>query len=374
MNLPPFKLERYFAEYEFATRYLLSSSDCDGLALRDLLGLADGETRALWDDLTLGYTESAGHPLLRAEIAGLYQGITPADCLVVVPEEGIYIALNSILRPGDHVICTYPGYQSLYELAAGLGCEVTRWQPDEASGWKFDLDFLERSIRPDTKLLIVNFPHNPTGYLPSRADYQRIVDLARQHQLYLFSDEMYRFLEYDPATRLPSACELYERAVTLFGMSKTFGLAGTRLGWVVTRDAELYAKMAAFKDYTTICSTAPGEILSLIALRARESIIARHQARLKRNLALLDSFFADYPDRFTWVRPTAGTIAFPRYLGSQNTSDFCRQVVREASILLLPSAVYDYDDRHFRLGFGRENMPEALEKFREYLETGLGIS
>ena len=373
MTLPPFKLERYFAEYEFATRYLLSSSDCDGLAQRELLSMADSETQALWDHLTLGYTESTGHPLLRQEIARLYQGIAPGECLTVVPEEGIYIAMHSILQKGDHVICTFPGYQSLYQVAAGLGCEVTRWMPDEASGWTFDVDFLEPSIRQDTKLVIVNFPHNPTGSLPARADYERIIDLARRHHLYLFSDEMYRFLEYDPADRLPSACEQYERAVTLFGMSKTFGMAGVRLGWVVTRDADLYARMAAFKDYTTICGSAPSEILSIIALRAKEKIIAMHLARLQRNLGLLDRFFADFRDLFEWVRPKAGTIAFPRYKGTQSTLDFCQQVVQEASIMLLPSAVYDYDNRHIRLGFGRENMPEALEKLRGYLETRHGF-
>ena len=231
---------------------------------------------------------------------------------MVVPEEGIYIALNSILQAGDHVICTFPGYQSLYEVAQGLGCQVTRWEPEEQHGWRFDPDFLEKNIRPNTRLVIVNFPHNPTGSYPSIEDYQKIVDLARKNDLYLFSDEMYRFLEYDPALKLPSACEVYEKAVSLFGMSKTFGMAGARIGWLVTKDAGLYQKMAAFKDYTTICSSAPSEILSIIALRSKEVIIGRHLARIKRNLALLDAFFEEFGDRFAWVKPKAGTIAFPR--------------------------------------------------------------
>lgn len=369
MKLNPFKLERYFARYEFSSRYLLSSSDCDGWLQKDLLALADDETRKLWDNLALGYTESLGHPLLRAEIAGLYSGIDPEECLVVTPEEGIFIALNAILERGDQVICTFPGYQSLYEIAAGIGCEVTQWKPEEEHGWRFDPDFLEEQIRPNTKLIIVNFPHNPTGYLPPQEDYQRIIDLARKHDLYLFSDEMYRFLEYNPQVRLPSACERYEKAISLFGMSKTFGLAGARLGWVITRDADLFAKMAAFKDYTTICSSAPSEILSLIALRARQTIIDRHLARLERNLGLLDQFFAEQHERFEWVRPRAGTIAFPRLKGNRDAADFCRKVVAEANIMLLPSTVYDFDNRHFRLGFGRENMPKALEKLVTYLKS-----
>lgn len=369
MNLKPFKLERYFAKYEFSVKYLLSSSDCDGLLQSSLLEMADDKTKKLWDNLTLGYTESLGHSLLREEIAKLYQGITMNDCLVIVPEEGIYIALNSILQKGDHIICTFPSYQSLYEIAEGIGCEVTKWEPEEEKGWRFNPEFLEKNIKSNTKLIIVNFPHNPTGYLPSKEDYQKIIELARKNNLYLFSDEMYRFLEYNKDDRLPSACEAYDKAISLFGMSKTFGLAGARIGWVVTKDKDLYTKMATFKDYTTICSSAPSELLSVIALRAKNEIIAKHLARIKRNIELLDSFFEEYKDRFEWVKPKAGTICFPKLKGTMNTLDFCQKVVKEANIMLLPSTVYDYDDRHFRLGFGRENMPEVLEKFREYLKS-----
>ncbi len=365
--MKPFHLERYFARYEFSARWLLSSSDCDGLPLTDLLAMADAETRALWDHLTLGYTESLGHPLLREEIAGLYSGITPDQCLVATPEEGIFIALNTLLRPGDHMICTFPGYQSHYELAEGLGCHVTRWLPEEEHGWRFNPDFLEQAIQPNTRLVLVNFPHNPTGAHPSRDDFQRMVEICRRHNLMLFSDEMYRLLEYDPAHRLPAACEVYEKAISLFGMSKTFGLAGLRIGWLVTPDADALARMAAYKDYTTICSSAPSEILSIIALRAREQIINRHLARIGRNLKLLDGFFEEFSGRFQWIKPLAGTIAFPRLTAGAGALDFCQRVVSEANIMLLPSTVYDYDDAHFRIGFGRENLPEALERLSGYL-------
>ena len=318
--------------------------------------------------MKLGYTESLGHPLLRKEVAGLYKGVSDEDCLIITPEEGIFIALNSILEKGDNVICTFPGYQSLYEIAKGLGCEVTKWYPEEESGWRFNPDFLEQNIKPNSKLVIINFPHNPTGYIPSKEDFQRIVDIARKNNLYLFSDEMYRFLEYNEDDRLPSACEVYDKAISLFGMSKTFGMAGVRIGWVITNNKELYSKMATFKDYTTICSSAPSEILSLIALINREKIVENHLNRIKRNLALLDKFFEKYSSRFEWVKPKAGTIAFPKIKGDFNSLDFCQKIVKEANIMLLPSTVYDYDDKHFRLGFGRENMPEALQKLEEYLD------
>ncbi|MBM3138382.1 MAG: pyridoxal phosphate-dependent aminotransferase, partial [Chloroflexi bacterium] len=203
---------------------------------------------------------------------------------------------------------------------------------------------------------------------PEKGDYEMIVDLARKNNIHLFSDEMYRFLEYDGNDRLPSACEMYEKAISLFGMSKTFGMAGVRIGWLVTRDKSLYQSMASFKDYTTICSSAPSEILSIIALRSRQEIIDRHISRIGRNLGLLDEFFARHQDQLEWVRPKAGTIGFPRLKGEINSLEFCQNVIRAANIMLLPSTVYDFDDRHFRLGFGRENMPEALARFEEYLQ------
>lgn len=367
MKFRPFKLERYFVPYEFSARYLLSCSDCDGLVLKDLLELADDEMKKSWENLTLAYTESPGNILLRKEVAKLYAGIDHNRVLIVTPQEGILIALNTILNKGDHVISTFPGYQSLYEIAESIGCEVTKWQPNEANGWKFEVKFLQQNIRPSTRLIIINFPHNPTGYIPPIDDFREIIQLAQKYNIHIFSDEMYRLLELHNDDRLPSACELYDKAVSLFGMSKTFGMAGVRIGWLVVKNKQLYQEMEKYKDYTTICSNAPGEILSIIALRAKDSIIGGHMIRIKRNLSLLDVFFDSHKDLFTWVRPRAGTIGFPKIKKDIKASEFCLKVVNEAGIMVLPSTVYDYDNKHFRIGFGRENLPEALQKFDEYL-------
>jgi len=372
MHITPFKLERYFARYEFNTRYLLSSSDCDGLGIQELLGMADEECRVLWEELRLGYTESAGHPLLREEIAKHYTGIHAEDVLVAVPEEGILIAMQSLLQAGDHIICTFPGYQSLYQVAESLGCQVTRWLPSEEQGWRFDPQFFEENLRANTRLLVINFPHNPTGCLPNRADFERILEIARAHDLYLFSDEMYRGLEHQPSLRLPSACETYEKALTLSGMSKVYGLAGLRIGWLVCCEPELRQRLAAWKDYTTICSSAPSEVLALIGLRSGEHIIERHQTRITRNISLLQTFFERHSRLFNWVRPQAGTVCFPRWKGQMATEALCQRLAQEADIMLLPATVYDYNDAHVRIGFGRENLREGLQELEEFLQaTGL---
>ncbi len=367
MKLNPFKLERYFAQYEFSVKYLLSSSDCDGLSQKELISMADEEMKDIWENLTLGYTESLGNPLLRKEVAKLYSGVDPNDVLIITPEEGIFIALNTLLSKGDHVVCAFPGYQSLYEIAEGMGCEVTKWLPEEENGWKFNLEFLKQNVKSNTKLIIINFPHNPTGYLPSVEEYKKIINFAKERNIYVLSDEMYRYLELNEGDRLPSACELYDKAVSLFGMSKTFGMAGVRIGWLITKDKQKYLEMATFKDYTTICSSAPSEILSIISLRSKKIIVERHLNRIRRNLTLLDNFFNKYQNLFEWNKPRAGTIAFPKLKNENSSLKFCQKVVKEAGIMILPSTVYDFGDKHFRIGFGRENMPEVIGKFEEFL-------
>jgi aspartate/methionine/tyrosine aminotransferase len=370
MRLDPFQLERYFGQYEFSVPFPLAASDCDGLSLEELLSLADVATRNLWETLRLGYTESQGHPLLRQEIAGLYEGCEPEQVLVAAPEELIFIAMNCLVRNGDHVVCTFPGYQSLYSIAESLHAEVSRWEADEPDGWRFDPDKLAQLIRPSTRLIIVNFPHNPTGSLPRLADYERILEIAAGYGITVFSDEMYRLLERDEGDRLPAAVDLYDKAVSLSGVSKTLGLAGLRVGWLVVRDERLMRRLIQLKDYTTICNSAPSEILALAGLRARDSILARHHDLIERNLGLLDGFMAKYEPLFSWVPPRGGTVCFPRFKpDSLDTPELCRMVREEAGVLLAPSTVFDYGERHLRIGAGRESFPEGLLRLSTFFTS-----
>ena len=373
--IPPFELERYFARWEFAAPYLLCTSDVQGYPLADLLALASPDTRALWDNLTLGYTETLGHPLLRAEIARQYQRAAPDDLITFAgAQEAIYIAMRVLLRPGDHVIVTFPGYQSLYQLAESIGAQVDRWtlrpaDPSGASPWQLDLDELRRLVRPTTRLIVVNFPHNPTGYLPSPEIWHEILHIARQSGSYLFSDEVYRLLEYDPHQRLPAAVDEYERALSLGVMSKPFGLAGLRVGWLACRQPDLLAQLAQYKDYTTICSSAPSEILALIALRAMPQVLERSRRIIQSNLRRADAFMSAHARWFQWLPPQAGSIAFPRWLGPEPVQDFCEALVQQQGVLLLPGTVYDYPGGHFRFGLGRENLPQALDHLAAFLAS-----
>ena len=277
MKFPPFEIENFFRKHEFSAPHGISSSDCEPLTMPEVLELASPARRAQFENLWLGYTESQGHPELRGAIADLHDESISADHVMeVVPEEGIFVPMNALLNEGDHVIAIFPSFQSLYDIGRVIGCDVSFWRARcDETGWTFDVDELESLVQPNTSMLIINFPHNPTGALLERAELERIVDLARRHDLILYSDEIYRFAEHDPAARLPSACELYDKAVVLGGLSKCFGLPGLRVGWLITRDAGLMHDLREMKSYTTICGSAPSEILALIALENTETLTKR---------------------------------------------------------------------------------------------------
>ncbi len=367
MRIPPFTLERFFARHEFSARRLMGSSDPEAMTVAEVLALEPGAAERM-DSLWLGYTESSGDPALRQAVAGQYRSVGPEDILVFAgAQEPIFAFMNVALGPGDHLIAHSPGYQSHFEVARAAGADVSPWEGDPARGWAPDPAELKRLLRPNTRAILVCAPHNPTGYLFPREAWLEVVDIARRAGIWLFSDEVYRGLEHDPAERLPAACDLYERAVSLNCLSKAYGLAGLRLGWLATHDRFLLGELAAFKDYLTICSSAPSECLGAIAVRHSEALFARSRARLVANLDLLEAFMERQAERFQWARPRAGSTTFPR-LRRGGAEVFCEALVRETGILLVPSTRFDCGDAHLRFGYGRRDFPEGLAELEAYLD------
>ena len=362
MRIAEFALERFFARWEFAAKHLLCASDVEAWAMADVLALADDEARAMWDGLRLGYTESTGHPLLRAEIAALYETIEPDDVLVFAgAEEAIYCLANVLPGAGEHAIVGWPGYQSLYEVARAAGASVSLHALREADGWALDVERIRHSMHKNTKLVIVNAPHNPTGMLPTAAEWRALTDLCAEAGVHLLADEVYRYLEFDERDRLPAGADAFDRGISLGVMSKSFAMPGLRIGWLATRDRDLLARCAAIKDYTTICSSAPSEVLALIALRARDRVVARSREIVLGNLPVLDAFFERWPETFSWVRPRGGSIAFPRFHDKRTTIDrFAAELVEAEGVLIAPGSIFGMADGHFRIGFGRTDLPEAL--------------
>lgn len=361
MEIADFELERYFARWEFDVEHLLCASDPEAVPMGELLGMADAETGRLWADLRLGYTESSGHPLLRAEIARAYRTVDPDEVLVCSgAQEAIFVVLGAMLGPGDHAVVVWPSYQSLHEVARAAGAEVTLLPLEHDHGWALDLDRLRAALRPSTRAVVVNFPHSPTGALPPASTLDALVELVEERGAWLVSDEVYRLLELDPAERWPAAVDRSPRALSIGVMTKAFGLGGLRIGWVACHDRELLGRFAARKDYTTICNSAPSEILALIALRAADRLLARSMGIIRSNLRLLDGFFAEQSGWIDWVRPRAGTVGFPRLRPDVDAEAFTAGLVEAERVLLLPGSVFGHRGNHVRLGFGRRDLPEAL--------------
>lgn len=368
MKIDTFRLERYFARYEFQVSHLLCASDCESLSVAELLEMEPGAEEGL-RKLWLGYTESPGDPALRQEIAGLYERTGPDRVLVHTgAEEAIFNFCNAVLEPGDEVIVHWPCYQSLFEVGRAVGCRMIPWKAREEEGWRLDLDRLAGLVSDKTRALIVNLPHNPTGFLMDRSEFSELVAMSEQKGFLLFCDEVYRGLEPDPGQRLPAACDRTENAVSLGVMSKTYGLAGLRIGWVATRNSGVLEAMSKFKDYTTICNSAPSEFLAGLALRQRDRIVARNLEIIGNNLTLLDGFFRDWGGVFSWQRPRAGSIALPSLIG-RNADEFCAELVERTGVLLAPGSMFAPELKsNFRIGYGRADLVQCLDRLVGYLE------
>ena len=197
-------------------------------------------------------------------------------------------------------------------MARATGADVTLHELREENGWAIDVDALRAQVTPRTKLIVLNVPNNPTGYVPDAATYRAVAEIAADAGATLLCDEVYRFLEHDGLDRLPAGADLGPHGVSVGVMSKSFALAGLRIGWLATHDASLLDRAARFKDYTTICASAPAEILSLIALRARDRVLARSRAIVEGNLALLDAFFERRAGQISLGASARGPGRLPR--------------------------------------------------------------
>ena len=369
MNI--FKLEDYLEQYEFSARYLLCCSDVETVEMQELLSCASPEQMKLWQQLKLGYTEIKGLPALRTAVAQqLYPHLEQDNILMFAgAEEAIFCTLFALVEPTDHVIVLTPCYQSLYEIPKMKGAEITKLELKEDNGWRINLNAIQSALKKNTRFIIINFPHNPTGQVIEQHELEQLIDICRSKGIWLFSDEVYHSLGVpDNSWTLPAA-SLYEKAISVNVMSKAFGMAGLRVGWIACQDKTVLKKITHTKHYTSICNSAPSEILTLIALSNKEKILQRNNAIVAKNLQILDQFFIEYKHLFEWVRPQGGCIGFVKYKGPESIDLLCDQLVRQKSVLLMPAALYNSQGNYFRIGFGRKDMPEALSHFKDFLKT-----
>ncbi len=371
-TLPDFRLETHFAKWEFKARFHMTASDAEAMSLRDLLAMASPAEREAFDSMWLGYTETFGAPDLRQTIASTYEAQTADNILCFAgASEGIFAANNVILDKDSHAIVVTPNYQSHETLPLAI-CDATGVPLDPDDDWSLDIDRVANAIRPNTRLVTINFPHNPTGTILPLDRYKALIDLCRKHGIYILHDEIFNGLGPSFTPHLPYVADVYERGLSLGVMSKSYGLPGLRIGWIACQDTEILSRMERMKHYLSICNSGPSERLAQIALTHRDRILARNCAIVDENLPKWDAFFARHPDLFEWARPGGSCMAFPRYKGADGVEAFAARLVEEAGVLLLPSTIYSSElgptptDR-FRLGFGRKGLDDGLAALEAHI-------
>lgn len=390
--MEPFALERYFARHEFTAPFLLSASDTEPLALSEVLSRVDPDVRDRWASLSLGYTESRGLPALREAIARFTveasdardAAVSADDVLVFsCAEEAIYATMRTHVRPGGSIACTWPAYQSLYEVARTAGASI-RPIPARIVGARWDLlaDDIDAAVVPGTCLVVANAPHNPTGMVPSPGAWERLRRRAAAVGALFVADEVYRPLAA-PGTSLHRcpATDPVGPTLAIGSVSKAFGMAGVRIGWVVSNHRSVLASLESYKDYTTICASAPSEVLALAALRQWREFVGVQAAIVDANRRALAEALPAMAGLVEAAPSAAGSTAFPRWSGPGDADAMAARAVGEAGIMVLPGSIFDpggvgpgLDDlrRRFRVGLGRRNLPEVLGRFVDHLRRAYG--
>ncbi|KAA9000621.1 aminotransferase class I/II-fold pyridoxal phosphate-dependent enzyme [Affinibrenneria salicis] len=367
-----FRLISYLMRREGQARYPLVASYPQSMTIGQLLSLTDDPQGERLLSLTLDYPPLRGSSWLLAAIARHYQRINDRQIVSFAgADEAIYALYHVLLQPDDHVVVVTPCYQSLESVPLSL-CQVSGVALDAARDWALDLDALSAALTPRTRMLVINFPHNPTGALIPLTTLRALVSLCRERGIWLVSDEVYRLTEYDETQRLPPVADLYERGISLNVMSKAYGLPGLRIGWIACQDADLLRRLERAKQYLSVCSAMSSEYLATQALDHQTQIIERVMRLARHNLRLLEQLLERYPQWFDWRRPAAGVLAFPRYLGPDGADAFAARLLGETGVLVIPSTIYHsaltpVAPDHLRIGFGRQDLEQPLAVLDRWL-------
>ena len=365
MSLPRFELEAWFAGAEGRYDYSLSNSDCQPLRVADLF--EDGVPEA-FTATDLAYGAFDGLAELRRLVADQYETVDPDDALILNgPSEAIYTFMRASLKPGDEVVVPTPLFHTLHAIARDIGCSLKQWRPRDEKSCSFDVSALAELCGDATKLIVLNFPHNPSGRLISESDLRRTVEIAESVDALLFSDETFRLLEIPPNRTLPAACDLYGKAISVSGVSKAFGLGGLRVGWLVTKSTPIREAVKQYRFHTTEMTNTPCQLLAARALERQERILGRNRARIAENLDRLRRFVDEHDRMLSLHAPMAGTMALVEQRTPLASTQLCERLLDEERLFLVPGKPLGMSDRLLRFGLGRDDLGAGLEGLAGFL-------
>lgn len=365
MKIETFDLERWMTTYEVNVDYDIAESGIYPLSMRELLELEDdgGEMLERLLDTRLGYSEAPGSLELRTLLAATYKDTGPENILITTGAiEANFLLFNVLLEPEDHVVAVYPAYQQLYSVPRAIGCDVSLWKLRQEDGFRFDLDELERLVRPNTRLIVINTPHNPTGAVLAPDEVRRVYDLAQSVGATVMSDEAYRWLDLPGGEELAGpARDLGDGAASVGTFSKPFGLPGLRIGWIAA-PAEIVAQCWHMRDYISLSPGKLNDALAVLAFRHREAIRERTRSIVQQNLRTIESWLRDNAQTVRWSRPRGGLLALMEYDLAIPALDLANRLAEEYSVMLAPGSAFGYE-HHLRVGVG-----QTPEVFRAGLE------
>jgi aspartate/methionine/tyrosine aminotransferase len=379
-------------EYETKCKYNLAETCCASISIDQLVELSETKNKqVIQTSKVLTYGAIRGSDELRQNLARLYSAkvtspLSPDNILTTAGAiQANYLAAYALVGPGDHVICHYPTYQSLYEVPKQLGAEVDLWKAKPENEWALAIDELKALIKPNTKLIIINNPNNPTGVVLKKSFLDELVAVATEHNITIHADEVYRpiFHSIGPLDKEfpPSLMSMgYSNVIVTGSMSKAYSLAGVRVGWIASRDSAIIEKIASARHYTTISVSALDEQVAAFALSPStvHGLLARNIQLAKTNLALLDKFVLKNEDECEWVKPVAGTTAFVKFHREGkpvDSVDFCKKLLAKTGVMFVPGS-HSFGEEfkgYVRIGFvnDTETVRQGLDEASKFVRKSL---
>lgn len=351
----------------------LSHSGAQALTIAQLLNFAPEQTSD-FEQLSLEYASVQGKLSLRQKIAqfhqrcNTHQGNTLPEHIITFTgaQEALKAIYQVVISPGDEVVVFTPCYPSLVNMVEQCGGIVKTIELSAKNQWQFDIETLEKTVNSSTKLIVVNAPHNPTGSILSKKEQAKILSLAQQFDCYLLSDDVTQVSVHNENISTKHSFLDYQKTIVVSVMSKSFGLAGVRLGWLVTSDSELIEPLLALKCYGSICTSAVDEYLAEVALSHSEAIIAGQIEQVQINKNLVEQFIAQFPQQFSWHAPKAGFLSVLEIHGVEDINSWLLALAENTGVLLLPAQLFGLNGPYVRLGLGQSNLNLGLEKLKNY--------
>lgn len=373
MNYETFELERWMTTWEFEVSHDICESGIKPFSMAEVLSLlpdsvaADLKQAIL--ETPLAYSEARGTVELRTAIANTYPNTSAEEVFVATGAiEANFLLFNVLIQPGDHVIVVDPAYQQLQSVPRALGADVDLLRVVHDDGYYYDLDELRALMRPETRLIVVNTPHNPTGTMLSENQIQELIEIARANDAWILSDEAYRWIEHPGGEPIPAPMRgRYEKGISVGTVSKPFGVPGLRIGWFAA-PAEIAQAAWAVRDYVSLSPGKLSDIITQQIVSHRDVLFARNAAIIAANLETANRWFADNADLVSWIPPQAGLLAMMRYTADIDSTTLANRLAGEAGVMLAPGDAFGMPGR-LRIGIGQDPtiFREGLEKTSDFL-------